>query len=125
MEEVHDKVDLDLVEDRITSHQPSFSPRLSPSIEEVLSDEELPDFEPEGYLHEFADEVLESTPARPTVPSTRRPAGKRLRETTPSPDLATYFDAYGTSNADRIRMCAAYASYLRTLQPPKVKKQKK
>lgn len=125
MEEVHDKVDLDLVEQRFTAHQPSPPPSFSPEVEEVLSDEELPDFEPHGYLHEFADDVLETTPARPTVPSTRRPAGKRLRETTPSPDLATYFDAYGTSNADRIRMCAAYASYLRTLQPPKVKKAKK
>jgi len=123
MEEVHDKVDLDLVEQRFTAHQPS--PPPSPGIEEVLSDEELPDFEPHGYLHEFADDVLETTPPRPTLPSTRRPAGKRLRETTPSPDLATYFDAYGTTNADRIRMCAAYASYLRTLQPPKVKKAKK
>lgn len=125
MEEVRDKIDIDLVEQRLTSHQPSPPPSFSPDVEEVLSDEELPDFEPHGYLHEFADDVVESTPPRPTLPSTRRPAGKRLRETTPSPDLATYFDAYGTSNADRIRMCAAYASYLRTLQPPKVKKAKK
>lgn len=122
MEEGGNKVDLDLVEERFTSHQPSFS--LEPSDEEVLSDEEMPMFEPPGYLEEFAD-VVESTPARPTVPDTRRPGGKSLREREVVPDLATYFDAYGTSNVDRIRMCAAYASYLRTLQPPKVKKAKK
>ena len=46
MEEVHDKVDLDLVEDRLTSHQPSPPPSFE--VDEVLSDEELPDFEPEG-----------------------------------------------------------------------------
>ena len=58
MEEGGNKVDLDLVEERFTSHQPSFS--LEPSDEEVLSDEEMPMFEPPGYLEEFAD-VVEST----------------------------------------------------------------
>lgn len=29
-----------------------------------------------------------------------------------SPDLASYFDAFGVDPSDRIKMCRAYASYL-------------
>ena len=75
MEEVHDKVDIDLVEQRLTAHQPSPPPSFSPEVEEVLSDEELPDFEPHGYLHEFADEVVESTRPDPRCQAPGGPLG--------------------------------------------------
>lgn len=56
-------------------------------------------------------------------PSQRPMAAKRPREDflPPMPDLAEYFDEYGTVPAERLKICSAYGSYLRTIIPKKPK----
>lgn len=141
MEEVPvDKVDLDLIEERLagglpTPHQPSYSfSDDQMDVQEPLSDDEDeqdgPRYEPRGYLHEFVDSSLvhefspTRTPPTRTLPSTRAPGRKRTRDSPSRPDLESYLSCYALSNDDRIRMCRAYASYLVSLDPSKVQKKK-
>lgn len=41
------------------------------------------------------------------------------------PSLHQYFEELGTADAIRIKMCSAYASYLRSIQPPALKRNRK
>lgn len=41
------------------------------------------------------------------------------------PSLHQYFEELSTPDAIRIKMCSAYASYLRSIQPPALKRNRK
>lgn len=77
--------------------------------------------------HEYLeDEPVEDAPR--ALKSSKRPRERDVYEG--RPNLADYFDEFfgpGQDNMERIKICAAYASYLRSLLPskPKIKKEKK
>lgn len=64
---------------------------------------------------------VESPPASVPRPAGKQPAKRLLEYLEERPDLAAYFDdfPYQVTVQERIKMCTAYAAYLKSTQPSK------
>lgn len=111
-------------EGQFTPHQPSWDDEQDFMKTDAERDAEAM-YERRRAL-ECAEVLDEELPERPAGKSLKRP-----REVDPfdgRPNLADYFDEFfgvGQLNDERIKICGAYASYLRTLLPKKPKINKK
>lgn len=76
---------------------------------------------------ESAADFLPASPPRPTSPPRQRPAGKGVKRPRPVPadlgpesdsdlpDLADFQATFELSDAEMIKLCTAYASYLKAV----------
>lgn len=94
-----------------------------PGVNAFLPDEEFQCHQPEEeWVPTEAEKDVAMMRVSGVAPKRSHAAKQPHVFATPKPNLEEYFDECNTSEAKRISICRAYASYLAALQPKKKRK---